>query len=351
MMQLCYVIGINRSGTTLLHSLLASHSAIYATSYEDGMITGLARAGAEFQAAFREKDLLPLLKVLHSRTEYLTLLIHSLTGEIRPEGQWGGQHKKVHIDFDFASFDRAFMEAITQPERRTKLAVSSMAELLPLFYATLARYRGAGGETVVASKPGKGAHILLQALPYHGDLCPVLLCIQRDPRAVISSHLKKYPSQSIARLIDEWRRDQHALETLRRSGRYPLKVIRYEDLCEAPEQVMAEVAALLNIPFEQSLVHPQIAGEDFAGNSSYGVQFEGVSQESTDRWKSHLSPQQVREIERRAGWLMQAAGYPLMTPPQPLGWALERAAGSLRAARAQARQRLPLVNQKPRIIP
>jgi hypothetical protein len=309
-MKLCFVTGLNRSGTTLLHSLLSGHSHIFTTDFEDGMISGLARAGGEFDDALRSGRPGRLLRVLSYYTEYEAFRLSAKRGYLSTPGRWGGQeHQRVPFDLDFNAFEADFLARImTLPDYRP-LSIHSMGELLRAFYETLAVHRGGADRPIIASKPGLGADTFLRAAPFLGDVRPALLCVQRDPRAVISSTLQHLPDTRIATLTGDWRRDQAAIETLRRGGKVPMMVIRYEELVEDPASTMQQVATFLDIPFEDALLNPEIGGTAFQGNSSFGGQAAGISTSSTERWKTALAPAQIREIERRLTLPMRGAGY------------------------------------------
>jgi hypothetical protein len=78
---------------------------------------------------------------------------------------------------------------------------------------------------------------------------------------------------------------------------------------------MQEIAAFLDIPFEESLLNPEIGGTAFQGNSSFGGQAAGISQSSANRWKTALTPAQIRVIERRLVVPMRSANYAPTTAP------------------------------------
>jgi hypothetical protein len=315
-MKLCFVTGLNRSGTTLLHSLLSGHSHIFTTDFEDGMISGLARAGSEFEEALRSGRPGRLLRVLSYYTEYEVLRLSAKRGYLATPGRWGGQERQ-HIPFelDFNAFEDDFFARIMKVPEYRPLSVKSIGGFLNAFYETLAVHRGCPDHPIIASKPGLGADTFLRASPHLGDLRPALLCVQRDPRAVISSTIQHLPDTPIGTLTDDWRKDQAAIGALQRGGNYPMLVIRYEELVGEPGRIMQEAAAFLGIPFEESLLNPEIGGTAFQGNSSFGGQAAGISQSSAERWKTALVPAQVGEIEHRLVVPMRRAKYALTTSP------------------------------------
>jgi hypothetical protein len=315
-MKLCFVTGLNRSGTTLLHSLLSGHSHIFTTDFEDGMISGLARAGNEFEEALLSGRPGKLLRVLSYYTEYEVLRLSAKRGYLPTPGRWGGQERQqIPFELDFNAFEGEFFARIMKVPEYRPLSVKSMGGFLIAFYETLAIHRGCPNRPIIASKPGLGADTFLRASAHLGDLHPALLCVQRDPRAVISSTIQHLPDTAIGTLTDDWRRDQAAIDSLQRSGTYPMLVVRYEELVEEPGRIMQEVAAFLDVPFEESLLNPEIGGTAFQGNSSFGGQEAGISQGSAERWKTALAPVQIRDIERRLVGPMQRAKYALTTSP------------------------------------
>lgn len=65
-------------------------------------------------------------------------------------------------------------------------------------------------------------------------------------------------------------------------------VVRYEDLLQQPEEVMRRIAAHIEIPFTPQLLTPASLDGPWAGNSSSGQAFEGISTQPITAWREHI---------------------------------------------------------------
>ena len=75
---------------------------------------------------------------------------------------------------------------------------------------------------------------------------------------------------------------------------------------------MRKLAEFLEIDFGPCLLHPSKVGQRWGGNSAdRASDFQAISTEPIDRWKSVLKPQEVAWIERYCGDLMVKLGYEL----------------------------------------
>ena len=126
-------------------------------------------------------------------------------------------------------------------------------------------------------------------------------CI-RDPRANYAAirtwNEREGRSMSFPRFASRWKPSWVAAK--RNAELVPQITLRYEDLVEETERSVQQVCDFLGIGFDGVLLEPTLGGEPFKGNSMYKSSFSGVSRASLDRWRSVLSPADVREIE----WLL-----------------------------------------------
>lgn len=86
-------------------------------------------------------------------------------------------------------------------------------------------------------------------------------------------------------------------------------VIRYEDLLRSPRTVMSEVADRLDIPMHAGLLEPTAAGRPWAGNSTSGVAFHGLSAAPLDAWKAEITPYEVELVRRIGRPVLEQYGY------------------------------------------
>ena len=82
-----------------------------------------------------------------------------------------------------------------------------------------------------------------------------------------------------------------------------LMIIRYEDLAAQPEAAVHALCQFLKVPYEAEMLRVE------ANNSSFGVQQQGIFATSIDRWRQHLSREQVYIAERIARPDLEQLGY------------------------------------------
>jgi hypothetical protein len=303
-MRLVFVCGVNRSGTHLLLSLLSGHSQLFVTGYEDGWISALARAGSELEQIIKQGRLSNFYRFLYYYTGHPRLRLLAWRG--RANIGTGTRIDEVS-PFDSTRFEEAFLSRLSEDTGWT-LKVNKCSQVVEIFYHTLAEHFGEAEKPYFVSKPAGGANVFQKAENHLREMQPMLLCIVRDPRAVISSHLHRDPRAPIRSRALDWVEHLDAVDSLSRF--HPVHVVRYEDLCEKPEATIRGVADFLTIPFEEALLRPQLMGQDYLGNSAFDEIGPSISSSGVNRWKEALSPEQIRDIEREVGATnMKRAGY------------------------------------------
>ena len=82
-----------------------------------------------------------------------------------------------------------------------------------------------------------------------------------------------------------------------------LMMIRYEDLVTQPETTINTLCQFLKEPYEAAMLRVE------THNSSFGGQQQGIFATSMQRWRQHLSPEQVYIAERIANPELERLGY------------------------------------------
>lgn len=213
---------------------------------------------------------------------------------------------------------------------------------------------------------GSGGHGWGEKTPRHVFLIDEILeaypdaaivCMIRDPRAVVASfkdwHKNKvvtddkgaarkseqrtrvekvfHPITIAALVKGAFRAAQRAVE---KHGSENVRIIRFEDLIESPQELVTDLAKWLDI--DPSEIDP---GNMPVSNSSYAKQGEkeakGMNPEAVSRWRKTLSPAQIRIVEKTASKMMIDAGYEMThTKASPLAMAACYAGFLPSAARA-----------------
>jgi len=136
----------------------------------------------------------------------------------------------------------------------------------------------------------------------------------RDPRDRYASVRKRY-GRNLARVgaaTGRWLESTRA--GYRNQRRYPDRylMLRYEDLASDPETTMRRVCAFIGEEFPPEILSMDGAPEhrDAGGNSSFGDLEPGaISTRAIGRFRQVLSPSELAFIELLAGRVMDAAGY------------------------------------------
>ncbi len=141
----------------------------------------------------------------------------------------------------------------------------------------------------------------------------------RDPRASFASTERKdqkkldtrgkigavaYDRTDVEAYCNLWRK---AVETYYFGSNQGL-CLRFEDLVREPAKAMNQLAAAMNISFDDVLLTPLRIGEAWVSNSSF-ARTSGIDSNAADKWRTHLSPEWRHLIEDRLGDIMERLGY------------------------------------------
>jgi len=174
------------------------------------------------------------------------------------------------------------------------------------FHNAVRRYYGTD-LFIDGSKSMTKAFVLASILP---ETEIRILHLVRDPRDYHCSHAKYNPGSASLRSSARSWRDRHlaivGMVRLMRRTRY-LRV-RYEDLCDNPEETLAAVYELFGVEYE-NVFHPPrdpLMNHVIGSRSKSG--FDGTIRASRG-WRSKLTPAEATTIERLARPLFHWFGY------------------------------------------
>lgn len=141
-----------------------------------------------------------------------------------------------------------------------------------------------------------------------------ILHMIRDPRDRYASVVKRWKTNrgGVGSATAAWLASIRLGE--RNQARYPDQfcIIRYEDLAGDPEGTLRSICAFIAEPFDRSMLEMQGARDfrDAGGNSSFGRFVAGqISTKSIGHYPKTLSPAQIDFMGRQAGRLMHRHGY------------------------------------------
>lgn len=281
-----FVVGLGRSGTTLLRLMLDSHPQI-AIPYEQGWLPRAVRAEG------RGKP----------RKAFLRAVIE-------------------HQGFADAGLDPdALRKEIDSLENFT------IADGVRCFYRMYAQLHG-------KTRYGDKTPPYHRRIPMIANLLPEarFVHIIRDGRDVALSRMDKWfePEKTIEGLARKWvdsvgvaRRDGLSI-----AGRYT--EVRYEDLIRAPERELGRICSLIEAPFDNAMLtyHERAASrleemkdrpadsrirEDLPAERRRAVLWQTTKppdESNLERWRVELDSRENQDFVKIAGPLLQVLGYP-----------------------------------------
>lgn len=269
--QPIFIIGVGRSGTTLLQAMLHAHKLIAFTPETHFIRRYLARRRVR------------------------RLLDRGYTDRFL---------EAVEEDSDLNRLGLDFAPIITQLKNREALSLIS-------FYKTLLEiWREEKGAAVVGDKDPKN----IEFLRFIHDYFPAarIIHIVRDPRAVVLSRMKAEWSRHRGFLshvaiynlqLQKGIRDGRNL-----FGRNYYEII-YEDLVTNPEQQCEQLCQWLNIPFDPGMLNFQQSSHEIIKGREInwkGDCFKPVQPANKDKWTSGLNRRQICVIETlNSPWFSQ----------------------------------------------
>jgi hypothetical protein len=278
-----FVAGLERSGTSLMYALLASHPRI--------AMTRRTNLWVHFYGQYGDlDDDANLARCLDMMMRYRRLV------KLRPDPE--------RLRTEFRSGERTY-------GRLFALLCQQHAERLgkPRWGDKSLNTEHYAGPILAAYPEARILHMI------------------RDPRDRFASSLTRWRRRrgGIGAGTAEW------ITSARLARRNALdhpdayRTVRYESIVSAPEEAMREVCAFIGERFAPEMLSMHGAPE-FTGrgsNSSYSQRSPGtITTTSVGRYRDVLSPRQVAYMQRLAGDLMAQFGYePEPVPLAPIGWA------------------------------
>ena len=293
-MRPCFVIGFQRSGTTLLRLMLDNHPEI-AIPLD---VTGL---WARYHARLGRYD------HLRAETE-LRRLVEDLTAEERIR-LWG-------LD-------------LTADEVLRSLSAPGFPGVIDAFYTTYARRKG---KRYWADKdPGNMTrlHLVQEWFPDAR-----VIHIIRDGRdACLSLLAQEFGYDDLLPCAAGWREQVwwvRCIGTVLGPERY--HEVRYEDLVAEPEARLREISAFLGVEYSPAmLAYPDNVEKSIPASKRHiwPLIDRPPQKDNVGRWKSRMSPAERICFEKRAGDVLRELRYEVL-PDSPSGAYVEELRSLLR---------------------
>jgi hypothetical protein len=138
-----------------------------------------------------------------------------------------------------------------------------------------------------------------------------LVYILRDPRDVVASHIQSGFDRTIPEICTAWCNYINAFAAFAQNRPSVALVVRYEDLVSDPKSVLPNMLSVLNLSSEESVFefHRSKAGIHTRGHPNAENLKKGFFISSISRWEKELEPAQIHEIEKLCGDVMKQFGF------------------------------------------
>lgn len=268
-----FIIGAQRSGTTLLRLMLNAHSCI-----------AIPEEGTFWMPLLRKYGSLPQRKIQGHR-------LYNYLGYIKNNPQfnlWGCKQKNI-------------FETI-----RNQRDGCTLAELMIAVYRGYAQRQG---KTIFGDKTPS----FFRMIPILNRLFPNARFINlvRDGRDIYLSAKKMDPARrniSVAAL--EWsHKVREASRALLGFSAERQITVRYEDLVSDPQTTLEKICNFLQVSFEPNMLGYWQNSDQFIGAHHSQLIFSPVSSSSVEKWKKELTEQEISRYQYIAGKILKEYDY------------------------------------------
>ncbi|MCL6582712.1 MAG: sulfotransferase [bacterium] len=267
-----FIVGTQRSGTTLLRLILNSHSSI-----------AIPEEAAFFMPFLTRKKLLdPKPLPLSVRKNLVNYLINNY------------QFKKWKLD-----------ESKLLPILENSF---SYHQVIGFLYKTFAQKYG---KSICGDKSPafiRKLNLLLEAYPK-----AKIIHIIRDGRDVYLSFKKKnHPAaSSIAGAALEWRIKLFLISRAIKTRQGSVIEVKYEDLLQHPVSVIEKICAFLGIAFENEMLEFWKQSSEFIDQQHSDLIFKPIQTSNINKWETLMSSAELAQYEFFAQKGLKEYGYPI----------------------------------------
>lgn len=294
-----FILGVHKSGTSLLRSLLSGHPSVFVVPFESHFFPLLGRwVEYPFQRTVPQPE--------GGEREFLDRAV-----------AWVRKSNSSSFRFaDNAARDIADVEEFSWRLRRLMEPGAGARDDVRFLFCAYVRaihfaLRGRDLEDGrrIVEKSVENAEFACELQRAFPDAS--FLHIVRNPYAVLTSFRRSrsrdgYPW--LGKIYSAlWSGHYHLQRNRRLLERY--HVLLYEDLVNAPRETMERAAGALELPFRQELLSPTYLGRPWTGNSSTGEELSGIDRSPLEAWKDEISSLEVELVNRHLSHLLTEFEY------------------------------------------
>lgn len=308
-----FIVGVSRSGTTLMRRVLDSHSriAIATENHFLGHLLPWEGARVYFRRVGDLRD--------DAAVRRLAALIYS------------GEFQRRSRLREISPYWRWLVRSVPQQDLEARLLAAERSER-GVFSVLMRIYADRRGKAVMGEKtPAHLAWVETLLEWYPGAR---VVHMMRDPRAVYVSELRRrsehavgFPYRWLVRVSPlmrlfvllevAWAWATAVGRHRRLARRFPVayRLVRFEDLVTEPERVIAELCGFLGVTMEPRMLRQRVTSR----GSLVGQP--GFDAEAADRWRGSIGRREERWLRRLLGRRLDEIGYAataLAVPGHPL---------------------------------
>ena len=298
-----FVVGVHRSGTTLMHHLLDGHPALVVLPSEGTYLT----------------NFYPRLRRMDEDAGIAHLVQHWIPRLINPNNQppyWTlGRTRRDHVPYLSLARNALYLadRACSFFNRHAPFQLH-LAVVMACYWVRRGHQIDVSKKYWVDKTPLNEFHVstLHAAFPK-----AKFIHVVRDPRAIFASRKQlninmRGTSGNLLRLLYKIGRSfRLARQNQVRIGRAVYRVVRYEDLLDDLPGEMASLRTFLGIADHETLRHPTSSGVPCVANSSYSLPFAAgqVQNHAATYYQEILTPVEHQLVESITGRYAQRLGY------------------------------------------
>jgi hypothetical protein len=290
--QYVQIAGNVKTGTSLLSALLDGHPKIVGYPGESGMTGCLFPVLSD-----------PSLDLTHKVDVVCRARFHGYTQPPWPGGDWETLERMFRetcdsISNDAFAFHRALLEAYYAAAGADALKRATIwLDKSPLAHLF-------ADEIYDAFPSTKFIHMVRNPKDNYASIASKQLRRVAKPRKRMERSLYRYRIWSAQSF---W----YARRNADKYGPEAYRVVRFEDLCQKPSDVIPEICDFLGIEETESLYQPTRAGRPYGGNNFEGKTFDGIYAGNVSKWRSRMPEYYARVMECQPLDAMSHYGYPI----------------------------------------